>query len=407
MKKTILGLLVVCSFLSMIVFSQQTKAIDFSKNEDKYIKLCSSSSLTNANKKTCEEFNEYLSEKNKNLKEEIHNTKKELSETKNDISEITEKIKTLDNEITAKQKEITYLLSSIKRVEKDITEKEQLMRERLYVMQTTYNSHWMIDVLFGAEDFTTFFSRLNSLNDITAYEKELIQELTKQKDALASQKKTLENAQTALENQRQSQIALQDQLLELKIDQENKIAENQKESQQISAQQKKIDAALESLISQAPSGGGGSYVAGSSEVGNAIAQKALTRLGSRYWWGAPGGGYGDPTSLNNPNANYFDCSGLVAWAHLQAGVNVGRKTAAGYSGSGKAVSRSELQAGDVITFNYGSGVEHIGIYIGGGSFVHAAGYGSGTRGQYPDQCVKTATLAGYWERYVYNYRRLY
>ena len=147
---------------------------------------------------------------------------------------------------------------------------------------------------------------------------------------------------------------------------------------------------------RAPSGGGGggSYVPGDSAVGNAIAQKALTRLGCRYWWGA-----------NGPN--YFDCSGLVYWAYNQAGVSLGRTTAAGYAGSGKAISRSELQPGDVITFSYGSGVAHIGIYIGGGSFVHASGEGSGTVGQYPDQCVKTAPLSGYWERYVYNYRRLY
>ena len=48
-----------------------------------------------------------------------------------------------------------------------------------------------------------------------------------------------------------------------------------------------------------------------------------------------------------------------------------------------------------------------GIYIGGGSFVHAAGNGSGTVGQYPNQCVKTASLSGYWENHAYNYRRLY
>ena len=189
---------------------------------------------------------------------------------------------------------------------------------------------------------------------------------------------------------------MQEKLVNLKAAQQKEISDNQKESKKVSEAQKKIDAALTELMSQAPSGGGGggSYVPGSSAVGNAIAQKALSKLGARYWWGANG-----PT--------YFDCSGLVFWAHKEAGVKIGRTTAAGYSRSGKAISKSQLQPGDVITFSYGSGVAHIGIYIGGGSFVHAAGNGSGTVGQYPNQCVKTASLSGYWENHAYNYRRLY
>ncbi len=407
MKKKILGLLAICTFISVIGLSYSVDAIDFSKNEEKYIKLCSSSSLTNANKKTCEEFNAYLSKKNADIKKEISETKKDLAETNSDINDITSKLKNLDAEISSKQNEINYLLSSITKIEKDIKNKEELMRDRLYVMQTTYNSNWMLDVLFGAEDFGTFFSRLNSINDITSYEKELVAELSKQKAALDAQKTSLQNAKDALESQKKSQLALQDRLVDLKAQQTAHIKDGQQESNKITAEQKKIDAALDALMSQAPSGGGGNYVPGSSVAGNAIAKKALSKLGARYWWGAPGGGYGDPASLKSPNANYFDCSGLVAWAHLQSGINVGRKTAAGYSRSGKAVSRSQLQAGDVITFSYGSGVAHIGIYIGGGSFVHAAGSGSGTRGQYPNQCVKTSSLAGYWEKYVYNYRRLY
>ena len=56
------------------------------------------------------------------------------------------------------------------------------------------------------------------------------------------------------------------------------------------------------------------------KTGLAIANKALSKQGSRYWWGAPGGGFGDGQGLDSPNAIYFDCSGLVAWAHRQAGV---------------------------------------------------------------------------------------
>ena len=395
MKKLGISFLAFCSIFAMSLFPIDVHATDFEGQEDKYIKICSSN-LTNSNKKVCQEFNKYLKEKNQDLKEEIQDTKDDLSETNDNIEEVSKKIETLNSQIDEKNKEIDYMLKSIEKIKKDIAKKEEQMRERLYVMQTTYNSNWVLDFLFGSEDFSTFFSRIGSVNDITAYEKELVEELTQQKQNLDTQQKSLETAKENLESQKKSQEALQEKYIELKTAQQEKIKDSQQESKEVSSAQKKIDAALSELISRAPSGGGGggSYVPGDSAVGNAIAQKALTRLGCRYWWGA-----------NGPN--YFDCSGLVYWAYNQAGVSLGRTTAAGYAGSGKAISRSELQPGDVITFSYGSGVAHIGIYIGGGSFVHASGEGSGTVGQYPDQCVKTAPLSGYWERYVYNYRRLY
>lgn len=278
MKKKILGLLAICTFISVIGLSYSVDAIDFSKNEEKYIKLCSSSSLTNANKKTCEEFNAYLSKKNADIKKEISETKKDLAETNSDINDITSKLKNLDAEISSKQNEINYLLSSITKIEKDIKNKEELMRDRLYVMQTTYNSNWMLDVLFGAEDFGTFFSRLNSINDITSYEKELVAELSKQKAALDAQKTSLQNAKDALESQKKSQLALQDRLVDLKAQQTAHIKDGQQESNKITAEQKKIDAALDALMSQAPSGGGGNYVPGSSAAGNAIAKKLFLNL---------------------------------------------------------------------------------------------------------------------------------
>ena len=395
MKKLGISFLAFCSVFAMSLFPIDVHATDFEGQEDKYIKICSSN-LTNSNKKVCQEFNKYLKEKNQDLKEEIQDTKDDLNETNDNIEEVSKKIETLNSQIDEKNKEIDYMLKSIEKIKKDIAKKEEQMRERLYVMQTTYNSNWVLDFLFGSEDFSTFFSRIGSVNDITAYEKELVEELTQQKQNLDTQQKSLETAKENLESQKKSQEALQEKYIELKTAQQEKIKDSQQESKEVSSAQKKIDAALSELISRAPSGGGGggSYVPGDSAVGNAIAQKALTRLGCRYWWGA-----------NGPN--YFDCSGLVYWAYNQAGVSLGRTTAAGYAGSGKAISRSELQPGDVITFSCGSGVAHIGIYIGGGSFVHASGEGSGTVGQYPDQCVKTAPLSGYWERYVYNYRRLY
>ena len=393
MKKMVLSFLAITSIFAMTLSSTTVNAVDFSKNESKYIKLCSSSSLS-SNKKTCEEFNKYLSKKNKELKADIQETKSDLEDTKDDIAAVESKIKKLNTEISQKEKEINYLLSSISKVEKDIKKKESLMQERLYVMQSQYNSNNVANLLFESDSIEDFFSRLSSIQDITSYEKDLISDLNEQKAELDQQKVTLKNARESLKSQKGSQESLKANLNKLKEQQQKEIKENQAEAKKVSEAQKKIDAALDALISNAPSGGGGSYVPGNSETGNAIAQKALSQLGKRYWWGAEG-------------PNYYDCSGLVYWAHNQAGVKIGRTTAAGYSQSGKSVTRSQLQPGDVITFSYGSGVAHIGIYIGGGSFVHASGKGSGTVGQYPDQCVKTSSLSGYWERYVYNYRRLY
>jgi len=92
----------------------------------------------------------------------------------------------------------------------------------------------------------------------------------------------------------------------------------------------------------------------SSTTGGAAASIALGQLGTPYVWGggAPGG---------------FDCSGLIAWAYGQAGISLPHYAAAQYS-MGTPVPMDALEPGDLISF-HGSG--HIGMYIGGGQYVHA------------------------------------
>lgn len=91
-----------------------------------------------------------------------------------------------------------------------------------------------------------------------------------------------------------------------------------------------------------------------SSIGAAVVQAAMTRLGMPYVWAAAG-----PDS--------FDCSGLVMWAFAQAGMSLPHSSYA-QMGGGVPVAYSDLQAGDLVFFNGGS---HVGIYVGGGSFVHA------------------------------------
>ena len=93
----------------------------------------------------------------------------------------------------------------------------------------------------------------------------------------------------------------------------------------------------------------------SSASGNAIVSYAYNFIGTPYVYGATG-------------PDTFDCSGFTSYVYANAaGINITRTT---YSqmGVGTPVSYDELQPGDLV-FTYGG--DHVGIYVGGGQYIHA------------------------------------
>ncbi len=82
---------------------------------------------------------------------------------------------------------------------------------------------------------------------------------------------------------------------------------------------------------------------------------AMRYLGVPYKWGGA-----------SPSTG-FDCSGLTMYVFAQIGVSLPHYAAAQY-GLGRAVSKSELAPGDLVFFR---GLGHMGMYIGGGDFIHA------------------------------------
>ena len=71
----------------------------------------------------------------------------------------------------------------------------------------------------------------------------------------------------------------------------------------------------------------------------------------------------------------FDCSGLVQYVYAKIGIHLPHY-AAGQYGHGRRVSRDSLRAGDLVFF---SGLGHVGIYAGGGKFIHAPRRGTTVR----------------------------
>jgi cell wall-associated NlpC family hydrolase len=91
-----------------------------------------------------------------------------------------------------------------------------------------------------------------------------------------------------------------------------------------------------------------------------LLQRATALLGTPYRWGG-----------NTPDAG-FDCSGLVAYVFRSAlGIELPR-VSRDMASSGTLVERGALAAGDLVFFGRrGSRIDHVGIYVGEGRFVHA------------------------------------
>jgi cell wall-associated NlpC family hydrolase len=85
---------------------------------------------------------------------------------------------------------------------------------------------------------------------------------------------------------------------------------------------------------------------------------------------------GRPYRLGASGPNAFDCSGLVRFAHRQAGIDVPRTTTRQYRAA-RPVDRRNMSEGDVIFFAVdGISISHVGLYAGNGRFIHSPSPGS-------------------------------
>lgn len=119
-----------------------------------------------------------------------------------------------------------------------------------------------------------------------------------------------------------------------------------------------------------------------SNKGTSVVEYAKNYLGCKYVSGG-----------SSPSTG-FDCSGFTSYVYKNFGVSLSRSSK-GQINDGVAVSRSDLQPGDIVVFNNSgnTAIGHVGIYIGGDNFIHAAN---------PSQGVTITSLSSsyYGKRYV-------
>ena len=98
---------------------------------------------------------------------------------------------------------------------------------------------------------------------------------------------------------------------------------------------------------------------GSSATGSRIASYAQQFVGNPYRYGG------------NSLTSGIDCSGFTQQIMAKFGYSISR-TSSSQSGNGRAVSTSNLRAGDLVFYGDGGSIDHVALYIGGGQVVHAS-----------------------------------
>ncbi|MFC5594654.1 C40 family peptidase [Lysobacter niastensis] len=118
-----------------------------------------------------------------------------------------------------------------------------------------------------------------------------------------------------------------------------------------------------------------------------VMQRALALLGTPYRWGG-----------TDPNKG-FDCSGLVGYVFRNAlGIELPRVSREMAKTGELVTDKAKLAAGDLVFFGRRGRVDHVGIYVGEGRFVHAPSRGKD---------VQVSSLeTGYWSAKFMQARRV-
>jgi cell wall-associated NlpC family hydrolase len=251
-----------------------------------------------------------------------------------------------------------------------------------------------LSIIFGAASLGDLIERIDSANRIADEDSRIAAEVKQYRNEVQSRQQALVKAQADQEQvvaeraaQRasiQSQLAerqalyssIKDQIAQLEAAERARQARLAAQAKAAAKQQQSAPAPA-----PAPSSPSGGSSAPPPATHSSVVSIALQYLGVPYVWGGA-----------SPSG--FDCSGLTMYAYAKVGVYLPHNAAMQY-GMGTPVSRSQLAPGDLVFF---SGLSHVGMYIGGGRFVHAPHTGD---------VVKISSLSEYWYAATYVGARRY
>jgi peptidoglycan DL-endopeptidase CwlO len=268
---------------------------------------------------------------------------------------------------------------------------EKRLADRVVSLYTSDEENSVVSVLLGASSLDELLDRIETSNRVSEQDATTLGQVIRYRAQVKRERVQLRKARAA-----QAEVvaakASQKASIERQLAQrQSMLAGIRDEIRRIQAAERRRSLAIAaSLRGQTFSSSAGIGAGGATPDGAVIAPPAryggvvgiaMRYLGVPYRWGGA-----------SPSTG-FDCSGFTMYVFAQIGVSLPHYTGSQYQ-MGSPVSRDQLQAGDLVFFN---GLGHMGIYIGGGNFIHAPHTGD---------VVKISSMTGWYSSTYVGARRL-
>ena len=298
---------------------------------------------------------------------EVERIKAELAEINHAAEQAVERYNQANVELEQTKQQIEANAIALQDATARLAGSQQVLERRVDRIYRQ-GSAGFIEVLLNTSSIHEFMSQYDMLGRISQQDRDIVEQVFNHKTEVENSRSELEQARqkqeellataAAEKNEIETRMAAKQEVL---AGAEAEVArviaaeeEEQRESQaeytsQVASQMNGMPAP------EAPSGGEYPAAAPPPPSSGGAVSIAMQYLGVPYVWGgeSPGG---------------FDCSGLVKYVYGQMGIYLPHSAAAQYY-AGTPISYSQLAPGDLVFF--GQPISHVGIYIGGGSMIHA------------------------------------
>jgi cell wall-associated NlpC family hydrolase len=296
-----------------------------------------------------------------------------VSSKKAQLREVQAKLQTVYHKVDMAVEKYNQATSQLQTVQEQIKENGRLLKVAEYNLEVAnrqlsaraenmYRARdvGVVDVLFAANSFDDLVTQLNlmerlgnsdvdTVKSISAYQ----QDIRDRRVKLDADKKSAARLVEEAAAQKAEVVALENKL-------ENMTAGIKADIQRLQQQAAaRAEAAAQAAQNESSSGGGGG---GTVIDPGGSGHSAVVAIAQRY--------LGVPYVYGGASPSGFDCSGLVMYCYAQIGIGLAHGATAQQQSS-TPVPLSALQPGDLVFFGSASYSSHVGIYVGGGSMIHA------------------------------------